>query len=122
MNLQDSQRDTNDCYDFYEAAIQYRARQRMPTVGVNIDRRSLRYVLDTFNDATTFNLVCMVCAQSKTHTGLQSSRSTDNGYFEKLTDIQYRRGDDLIEMWKNNLEHVDHNFGFRTFMQRYGTD
>ena len=89
---------------------------------MSIDRRSLRYVWDTFNDDTVFNLVCMVCAQSKTHTGLVSSRSTDTGYFEKLTDIQYRRGADLINMWQKNLDHFDNNFGFRTFMQRYGTD
>ena len=43
-------RDEDDAYDFYEAAIERQAQQRMPTVGVSIDRRSLRHANDTFND------------------------------------------------------------------------
>ena len=70
MDLSD--RDADDFYDFYEAAIQRRAEETMPSVGVSIDRRSLRYVTDTFNDESIYNLICMVCAQSKTHTGLRS--------------------------------------------------
>ena len=61
-------------YDFYEAAIQHQAQKTMPSVGVSIDRRSHRDVTDTFNDDTVFSLVCMVCAQMKTHTGLRSMR------------------------------------------------
>ena len=68
------ERDEGDFFDFYEAAIQVQAQKIMPAVGVSIDRRSFRYVTDTFNDENVYNLVCMVCAQSKTHTGLRSMR------------------------------------------------
>eukprot|EP00973_Karenia_brevis_P001015 140121-Karenia_brevis.AAC.1 len=66
--------DEKDFYDFYVAAIEHVTQNMMPAVGVSIDRRSHRYVTDTFNDDSVFNLVCMVCAQSKTHTGLKSMR------------------------------------------------
>ena len=88
--MQLPERDKKDYYDFYEAAIQERAQTMMPSVGVSIDRRSHRYVNDTFNDQTVFSLVCLVCAQMKTHTGLRSSRQ-DDGAYKKLTDIQYRK-------------------------------
>ena len=67
-------KDLVDFYDFYEAAIQHQAQKTMPSVGVSIDRRSHRDVTDTFNDDTVFSLVCMVCAQMKTHTCLRSMR------------------------------------------------
>ena len=90
----------------------------MPAVRVSIDRRSFRYVTDTFNDDSVYNLVCMVCAQSKTHTGLHSVRV--NGFRESLSEISYRKGQDLIRLWKQNVDHFDNNFGFRSFVQRYG--
>eukprot|EP00973_Karenia_brevis_P095825 12429264-Karenia_brevis.AAC.1 len=45
-----------------------------------------------------------------------------NGCRKNLTEIQYRSGSDLIAMWDRNVDHFDNNFGFRTFMQRYGQD
>ena len=115
--MQLSANDQADFYDFYEAAIQHRCQSTMPSVGVSIDRRSLRYVNDTFNDKSVYNLVCMVCAQSKTHTGLKSMRV--NGICQSLTDIKYHSGQELIRMWNKDVDHFDRNFGFRTFMQRY---
>lgn len=115
-----SNADAKDFYDFYEAAIQHRAQERMPTIGVSIDRRSLRYVTDTFNDDSVYSLVCSVCAQTRTHTGLLSRRV--NGVREKLTDIQYIPGSLLYKWRDRNLTHFDNNFGFRTFMQRYGKE
>ena len=115
-----SKADAEDFYDFYEAAIEHQAQEMMPTLGVSIDRRSLRYVTDTFNDDSVYSLVCAVCAQMKTHTGLFSRRV--NGCRRKLTDIEYRSGSELC-MWRDrNLTHFDNNFGFRTFMQRYGQE
>lgn len=97
--------DQTDFYDFYLEAIQWRAQRRMPTVGVSVDRRSLRNVTDIFNDESVYNLICLVCAQSKTHTGLLSS------YVDRervnLSDIQYWRGRLLQDWWPigNRGEH-----------------
>ena len=113
-------RDKEDAYDFYEAAIQHRAQDMMPAVGVSIDRRSHRHVTDTFNDESVYNLVCMVCAQSKTHTGLFARKR--NGYRKPLVEIGYKKGADLISMWEENDKHFDANLGFRSFLARYGTD
>ena len=115
-----SDKDEDDFYDFYEAAIQRRAQEIMPSVGVSIDRRSLRYVTDTFNDDSVYNLICMVCAQSKTHTGLCSQRV--NGQFVKLVDIEYRSGAELLDWWRRDLTHFDNKCGFRTFLKRHGHD
>lgn len=115
-----SEVDAKDFYDFYEAAIQHRAQEMMPTIGVSIDRRSLRYVTDTFNDDSVYSLICSVCAQTKTHTGLLSRRV--NGGRVNLSDIQYRSGSLLCEWRDRDLTHFDNNFGFRTFMQRYDQD
>ena len=49
-SMQLPEQDKDDFYDFYEAAIQWQAQHTMPAVGVSIDRRSFRYVNDTFND------------------------------------------------------------------------
>ena len=114
------ERDTKDFYDFYEAAIQHRAQERMPTIGVSIDRRSLRYVTDTFNDHSVYSLICFVCAQTRTHTGLLSRRV--NGLRDNLSDIKYIPGSLLCDWRDRNLTHFDNNFGFRTFMQRYGKE
>ena len=119
MDLEET--DKNDFYDFCEAAIQRNAQEIMPSVGVSIDRRSLRYVTDTFNDDSVYSLICMVCAQSKTHTGLSATRFTD-GWTRNLSDIQYYPGKKLLEWQQENFTHFDKNFGFRTFMQRYGQD
>ena len=118
QSMQLPERDEADFFDFYEAAIQVQAQSIMPAVGVSIDRRSFRYVNDTFNDDNVYNLVCMVCAQSKTHTGLLSMRV--NGKRLNLSETSYRKGEELIGLWKKNVDHFDHNFGFRRFMQNYG--
>ena len=118
--MQLSAKKIGDFYDFYEAAIEWQAQQRMPSVGISIDRRSLRYVNDIFNDDSVYSLVCMVCAQTKTHTGLRSMRV--DGQSAKLCDIQYRVGALLLQWRHRNLEHFNNNFGFRTFMQRYGQE
>ena len=120
-SMQLPERDQGDFYDFYEAAIQWKAQQTMPAVGVSIDRRSFRHVNDTFNDDNVYNLMCMVCAQSKTHTGLMSVRRLDGSYIP-LSETSYRKGEELIGLWKKNADHFDHNFGFRRFMERYGQD
>ena len=91
----------------------------MPAVGVSIDRRSFRYVNDTFNDDNVYNLICMVCAQSKTHTGLLSMRGVD-GKRQSLSEISYRKGEELIRLWRKDVVHFDNNFGFRSFMEHYG--
>ena len=41
------------------------------------------------------------------------------GVPQSLSEISYRKGEQLIRLWKNNVDHFDNNFGFRTFMQRY---
>ena len=110
----------SEFFDFYEAAIEWKAQQAMPSVGFSIDRRSLRLVNDVFNGDIVFSLICMVCAQSKPHTGLRSRRV--DGKFAKLSEVQYRDGS-LLQTWKlRNLDHFDNNFGFRTFMHRYGEE
>ena len=112
--MQLSAKKNSDFYDFYEAAIEWQAQQRMPSVGISIDRRSLRYVNDIFNDDSVYSLVCMVCAQTKTHTGLRSMRV--DGQSAKLCDIQYRVGAVLPQWWHRSLEHFNKHFGFRTLM------
>ena len=116
MNL--SSRDENDFFDFYEAAIQCRARERMLSVGGAIGRRSLRYVTDASHDDSVYSLVCMVCVKIKTHVGLCSRRV--GGVRVKLCDIQYRSGADLLKWLGNDHDHFNKTFGFGTFMQRYG--
>ena len=74
---------------------------------------------DTFNDETVYNLVCFVCAQSKTHTGLRS-RTTSFERPMKLCEIQYRHGEDLQRWWPRDCEHFENNFGCRKFIKRYG--
>ena len=53
-------------FDFYCAAISTKERANVPRVGFSIDRRSIDQTVEVYNDASIKQLVCLVCAQSKT--------------------------------------------------------
>ena len=87
-------------YDYYCAAVQHREEQGMPTVGPSIDRRTFKLLSDVCNDKEVYNLVCFVCAQVKTHTGLQS---TDGVH---LSAIRLRTVSDTLHKWHATSPHM----------------
>ena len=55
-----------DVMDYYQEAIAYTERRNIPMVGPSVDRRTLALLVKDYNDHSIRNLVCFVCAQSKT--------------------------------------------------------
>ena len=76
---------------------------------------------DSFNDETVYSLVCMVCAQTKTRTGLQS-RLTGTINARNLSEIDYRSGRELEKWWRKDCQGFEINVGFRKFVKRYGQE
>ena len=79
----------------------------MPPVGVSVDRRALRHLADAYNSARVRQMICLVCAQSKTDMGIIRNRvhateDSVNVYEENVSDIAYRSGKDL---WKCFARH-----------------
>ena len=52
--------------DYYQEAIAWLERSRIPAVGASVDRRTLSLLAQDYNDEKIRNLICFVCGQSKT--------------------------------------------------------
>ena len=48
-------------------------RRRMPSIGVSVDRRTFAHVVEVYNNGSVRNLVCFVCAQTKSATAGRNS-------------------------------------------------
>ena len=59
MNQQDNIRVHS--YDYYQEAIAWREQQKMPTVGISIDRRTLKHVSVSLKSFPPTGLVCACC-------------------------------------------------------------
>ena len=114
--------------DYVEEAIMEKERQGMPALGYSRDRRALQHLDDVYNSDSVKQLVCLVCAQSKTDMGLINK----DGYYkynpndknlqkmeEPLSDIAFRTGDDLITCYMRHKWKFEVNLGFQEFIKRY---
>ena len=54
--------------DYYQEAIAWLERSRIPAVGASVDRRTLSLLAQDYNDEKIRNLICFVCGQSHPHT------------------------------------------------------
>ena len=108
--------DKADYMAFYCAAIRAREQESMPAVGLSIDRRTFKLLADIYNSKVVYNLICFVCAQSKTHTGLKS-------WDEKvqLSEISYVTGRWLGKVFQRNPRNSDLVLGMATYLERYAS-
>ena len=96
-----------------------REREGMLVVGPANDRRAFKHLDDVYNSGRVRQLVCLVCAQSKTVMGLLWKKSIVPGDDAILSEIGYRTGRDLLQCYKEHPENFDRNLGFNTFVERY---
>ena len=112
-----TERDQVDFMAFYCAAIAVREREGMPAVGVSIDRRTFKLLADVYNGDVVYNLVCFICAQSKTHTGLTSRDGT-----VELSDIQFKSPGWLHQAFGRHPDSTERHLGLSTYVERYASE
>jgi hypothetical protein len=56
--------------EYYEEAIMVKEREGMAAVGPSIDRRAFMHLDDACNSSRVRQLMCLVCAQTKTDMGV----------------------------------------------------
>ena len=108
--------------DYVEEAIMEKERQGMPALGYSRDRRALQHLDDVYNSDLVKQLVCLVCAQSKTDMGLIDRDGpiiNEKKVDEPLSDIAFRTGDDLVSCYMRNKAKFEVNLRFQEFIKRY---
>ena len=96
----------------------------MAATGYSIDRRAQMHLDDVYNSSRVRQLVCLVCAQSKTDMGVHRNRlhvgwNGPTVHEENISDIAYRSGKDLWSCFARHRESFELNLGFREFVRRY---
>ena len=102
---------------FYCAAIRHREQQRMPAAGPSIDRRAFKLLSDVYNDEHTHSLVCFVCTQIKTHTGVKVAGTTWDASQTRSAKAKYT----LAKWQASDPEWFASFFSLETFKERYAT-
>ena len=95
-----------DSYDYYQEAIAWREQQKMPKVGISIDRRTIQHVSFGLQSYTPTSLVCSCCkCQHTCIDGLfsETARIDAGSYFERISAASFRA-----------------NWSFVAYMDRYG--
>ena len=59
---------SEDSFDYYCEAMKWREEQKMPNVGISIDRRVFNHVVKELGEDALQNLICTCCAQVRTRT------------------------------------------------------
>ena len=72
-----------DSYDYYLEAIKHKESQKVPILGVSIDRRSFEQVRCDFSENAVQGLICMCCSTVRTST---NSRNSHIAYFSRCGD------------------------------------
>ena len=95
-------------FDFYKGAITTIERNGVPAVGLSKDRQILRKLKETYNDENICQLICAVCAQSKTKTPCANSHieCVGPGWFTSLPKAS---------------KTLDANCGWDEWCRRYGS-
>ena len=89
---------------FYARAIEIREQENVPLLGPSVDRRTVKHLMEVYNDDAVKCLICFVCGCKKT---TMCATNQDIGYveqrwFETLTD-----------------KSLAHNLQFATFRSNY---
>ena len=75
---------TRDVMAYYCAAIRVQEQQKMPNIGVSVDRRTFGHVCHAYSSDRIRSLVCFVCCQTKTDT---ESNCAESDVASKQNDI-----------------------------------
>ena len=110
----------DSAYDFYTEAIEHQERQAMPAIGPSIDRRTFKLLDEVYNDKDVYSLVCFVCGQVHTHTGLKAYRADSNEAVHLSNIRLWDRGGSILLKWlENDRERFDNTLGLNTFRRKY---
>ena len=93
-------------YDYYQEAVAWREQQKMPTVGISIDRRTIKHLSLGLNSCPPSSLVCACCQCQYTSvdgTNSEMGRVDAQDYFDMLSAMSFR-----------------YNCWFEEYMKRYG--
>ena len=93
-------------YDYYQEAIAERERQKMPAVGIAVDRRTIKHVMLGLKSNPPTSLVCACCQCQYTCTdGLNPDigRMEAGEYFDSISAISFR-----------------YNWSYNAYMNRFG--
>ena len=105
--------------DYYEEACKMKLRERMPIVGLSLDRRVLEHLSNAYNDDTIHCYICFLCAEKHVHVGGFDRNGEPSRY--KGT-IEYHEVRQVMQRIANNDKKWDENFDFDLWVQRYAPD
>ena len=93
-------------YDYYQEAIAWREQQKMPSVGISIDRRTIKHLSVGLNAYPPRSLICACCKCQYTSmdgTHSEMGRIDAHTYFDMISATSFR-----------------FNWCFEEYMKRYG--
>ena len=102
---------SNEAMAYYCAAIRVREDERMPCVGVSVDRRTFASLMRGFADGKVESLVFLVCAQVKVCAWWNEA--------QRNSDIVFDDASVLARMHRKNPKVFDLNLGLKTFLEQY---
>ena len=94
-------------YDYYQEAVAWREQQKMPNVGISIDRRTLKHLSLGLKSCPPTSLVCACCQCQYTRldeVNSEMGRIDAETYFTKVSATSFK-----------------HNWCFEEYMKRYGS-
>ena len=84
-------------------------RERMPIVGLSLDRRVLEHLSNAYNEATIHCYICFLCAEKHVHVGGFDRNGEPSRY--KGT-IEYHEVRQVMQRIATNDKKWDENFRF----------
>ena len=82
-----------ESYEYYSEAVAWREQQKMPAVGISIDRRTFKHVSFALTGSSTASLICACCKCQFTcvdGSHGEMGRINAQGYFNSLSATSFR--------------------------------
>ena len=80
-------------YDYYQEAVAWHEREKMPSVGIHIDRRTLKHASKALQESLTASLICACCQCQFTSldgTYAEMGRVAAEDYFDSISATSFK--------------------------------
>ena len=101
--------------DYYEEALKYKCRERMPITSLSQDRRTGEYLSTVYNDESIHCYMCFVCGEKHLHLAGFDRQGRESQYKGSIEYVTVGR---LMQRISDNSNKWDENLDFDVWMGR----